>query len=214
VTPRIWKVIAAIWITTAVLIVGVLVFADRSDAHPPPPPYTGGWTANTEQTPLRPDGQPMTHRCGPIRFSILDHGNPGVAAEMRNTMWEVTLISGQQFVEVPHGQVGTYGIELRWEWPGGPIHAGWTKMRTDGWNYTLNQVYLNPGSFAGEYLAYLRPAIRHEVGHAFGMGHTQAVSIMRPLVRKDGVYTWADGAGFQYLSGHPPEPGEPCYRAW
>lgn len=172
-------------------------------AHTAPPPGTGGWVPHT----LRPDGLPVTHYCGQITFSI-DSNNLGVAEEIRSAVYRTYQVTGQDYREVAPGQGR---IRFRWYWPpGSPDALAYTTPGAhDGWNWTLRTIYLNPARVT---ISNLRYAILHEFGHALGMGHTP-VGVWSIMGVQLSDWTMTDGAALLYLTGHPPVPGEPCWRS-
>jgi hypothetical protein len=193
------KRLAALLTITAAL----LLTTTPAGAHTPPPPGTGGWVPRA----TRPDGLPVTHRCGPITFSI-GGATPTVAATIRDIIWNTHLTTGQQFTELASGGQ----IRIGWYWPpNGGNQAGFTFIGPyDGWNYDANTVWVNPARSTPSNLRYV---VTHEFGHALGMDHMPPGSNSIMGSQFD-TWTMIDGAALLYLTGHHPEPGEPCYRAW
>jgi hypothetical protein len=46
------------------------------------------------------------------------------------------------------------------------------------------------------------------------MGHNTVNGSVENTAQVNDQWHMSDGAALLYLTGHPPAPGEPCWRAW
>ena len=140
----------------------------------------GGWVARL----LDPAGKPVTHACGAIPWGVqpANPADPMFRANVISVISQVSRLTGRQFTEVPYEQGH---IRVTESWPGTNTHPGYTSVRSDGWHFTVNTVYINPR--ATQPNSRLRLGVmRHEIGHAMGLDHTTAdPSIMNPARYRD-----------------------------
>jgi hypothetical protein len=157
----------------------------------------GGWVARM----IDPSGKPVTHACGAIPWGVqsANPGDPTFRLNVVSVIWQIQQLTGRQFTEVPYAQGH---IQVTESWPATNTHPGYTSVRSDGWHFTVNTVYINPKATVPNSLLRMG-VMRHEIGHAMGLDHTAAdPSIMNPARYRNDYSAEVDIPGLRYLATH------------
>jgi hypothetical protein len=150
---------------------------------------------------IDPSGKPVTHACGAIPWGVqsANPADPTFRLNVVSVIWQIQQLTGRQFTEVPYEQGR---IRVTESWPATNTHPGYTSVKSDGWHFTVNTVYINPKATVPNSLLRMG-VLRHEVGHAMGLDHTPAdPSIMNPARYRNDYSAEVDIPALRYLATH------------
>lgn len=122
--------------------------------------------------------------------------DPGLETETATAISHWSAVSG--FHSIPGG----LDIEVRLEMPPDPEAGGWARIwgTPDRSAITHCIISVNPIRWAADYPGDRQTILDHEMGHCFGLNHSDVYASIMGL-----GYTWSidDTAGARYLYGPP-----------
>lgn len=149
---------------------------------------------------------PITWRCAPIRYRMVQAGAPRAAQQFLDRAFQrVTRASSGAFTFTPAPQIASWDQDDgRWNgitvgWAAGPPQVNWSgsevgmaRPRRMGRHIASARIWLRPpGPDATPLGGSAAPILQQEIGHTLGLGHVaqNRASIMTPVISRT---RWSD----------------------